>query len=112
MIIKLATDIEPTMELGMQRKERGLKCKERDKFLHTRGKGVYSGLAEDKGEEGRATLPSIKKCSHVTDFMSSGKSSVGYHHTMKSPETTGTKASYKLLSRDLPCIPLASKGQG
>lgn len=60
IIIKLATDIEPAMELGMQ-KERGLKCKERNNFLHTRGKGVCNDLAEDKGKEGGATLPSIKK---------------------------------------------------
>lgn len=71
MIIKLATDIESAMKLGMQRKSRGLKCKERDNFLHMRGKGVCNGLAEDKGEEVGATLPSIKKCSHVMDFMSS-----------------------------------------
>lgn len=69
MIIKLATDIEPAMELGMQRKERGLKCKERNNFLHMRGKGVCNGLAEDKGEEGGATLPSIKKCSRVMEVI-------------------------------------------
>lgn len=100
------------MELGMQRKASGLKCKERDNFLHTRGKGVCHGLAEDKGEEGGVTLPSIKKCSRVMDLMSSEKSHVVYLHSMKSPETTGTKTSYKLLSGDLPCTPLASKGQG
>lgn len=112
MIIKLAADIEPAMKLGMQRKASGLKCNERDSFLHTRGKGVCHGLAEDKGEEGGATLPSIKKCSRVMNFMSSGKSHMDYHHSVKSPETTGTKTSYKLLSRDLPCTPRASKGQG
>lgn len=60
--------------------------------------------------KGRKVEPPCKH-QEMMDFMSSGKSNVVYHHSMKSPETTGTKTSYKLLSRDLPCTPLASKGQ-